>query len=58
MSNSDYVKEYWRGYHTCKDNIEYGGYEFAVYEYMYGLNGATDVYVRGYRACLYKSKPE
>lgn len=54
MRNSNALKEYWSGYNACKHDIEYGGREFAVYEYMYGLNGVTDAYARGYRACLNK----
>lgn len=56
MNNDKYLKEYWRGYNACKHDIEYGGRDFARYEYMYGLNGVTDTYARGYYACLCKTK--
>ena len=57
MSDSNYLKEYWCGYNACKHDIAYGGIEFACFEYMHGLNGVTDTYARGYRACLYKYIP-
>lgn len=56
MSNTNALKEYQRGYNACKDDIEYGGREFAVYEYMYGLSGVIDAYAKGYRDRLHQTK--
>ena len=54
MSNSNALKEYRLGYNTCKADIRYGGREFALRVYMYGLNGVTHAYARGYRDALHK----
>ena len=58
MSRTNALKDYQRGYNTCKYDIEYGGREFAVYEYMYGLNEVTYAYAKGYRDRLHKTKPK
>ena len=54
MINTNALKDYRRGYNACMDDIEYGGREFALFEYTFGLNGVTDAYVKGYRDALYK----
>ena len=56
MSNSNSLKEYRRGYNACKEDIEYGGREFAMFEYTWGLNGVTTAYERGYHDCLFKAR--
>ena len=51
-TNSKYMREYWRGYHSAKYETSEHGDKSAQDEYLYDLNGRTDAFCNGYRRYL------
>lgn len=54
MSTSTPLKDYWRGYRCCKEQMEFCGIESAKHECQYGLNGVSNAYAQGWQDALNK----
>lgn len=42
------MKNFWNGYRAAKSDDYECGFEYAVKEYSYGLNGQSDMFCKGY----------
>lgn len=54
MSTSTPLKDYWRGYRRCNEQMEFCGIESAKREYQFGLNGVSNAYAQGWQDALHK----
>lgn len=54
MSTSTPLKDYWRGYRRCNQQMDDCGIHSAKREYWYGLNGVSNAYAKGWQDALHK----